>query len=104
MTAQEIETQVATAGWDRKWADYVIEHLRGVDSSELDTQYTTRTATPIGRYSERGTDLIEIVYGYQRLIDAEDGSEGIYLTVFAPKGGQQTEGHPDYAKFELTAG
>jgi hypothetical protein len=104
MTSQEIEGAVTSDGWSQEWADYAIEHLRGVDSSELDTQYTARTATPIGRYSERGTDLIEVVYAYQRLIDAEDGSEGIYLTVFAPKGGQATEGVPDYAKFELLSG
>ena len=27
-------------------------------------------------------ELIEIIYGYQRLINEEDGSEGIYCTVF----------------------
>ena len=42
-------------------------------------------------------DLVMVVYCYQRLIDEEDGSEGIYCTVFHP----QSEG---YAKHELLNG
>jgi hypothetical protein len=42
-------------------------------------------------------DLVMVVYGYQRLIDEEDGYEGIYCTVFHP----QAEG---YAKNELLNG
>jgi hypothetical protein len=42
-------------------------------------------------------DLVMVVYAYQRLIDEEDGSEGIYCTVFHP----MTE---DYAKHELLNG
>ena len=104
MTAQEVENAVATKGWDPAWAGYVIEHLRGVDTSELESQYTARNTSPLGRYTERESDLIEVVYAYQRLIDEDDGAEGIYLTVFCPKGGAATAGKPDHAVYELLSG
>jgi hypothetical protein len=47
--------------------------------------------------------LIEIVYGYQRLIDEEDGSEGIYQTIFH-KDFDGDGVNPSYAKFELMNG
>ena len=50
-------------------------------------------------------ELIEIVYGYQRLINEEDGSEGIYCTVFHKDfDGDDSTGTPGYAKFELLNG
>ncbi len=50
-------------------------------------------------------ELIEIVYGYQRLINEEDGSEGIYCTVFHKNfDGDDGTGTPGYAKFELLNG
>lgn len=104
MTAQEVESAVTTKGWDRKWADYVIKRLRGVDTSELESKYTSRNVSPLGRYTKRESDLIEVVYAYQRLIDEEDGAEGIYLTVFCPKGGAETDGAPDRASYELLSG
>jgi len=47
--------------------------------------------------------LVEICYAYQRLIDPEDGAEGIYCTVFHKEfsGNEQA---PGYAKFELLNG
>jgi hypothetical protein len=92
-TAQELEKKVATEGWDRKWVDNAIENLRGVDSNEMDT------ASDRGKQNDLSddNDLILVVYAYQRLIDEEDGSEGIYCTAFHPT----TEG---YAKHELLNG
>jgi hypothetical protein len=94
MTAQELEKKVATEGWDADWVENAIQTLRGKDSMYLDGEkLKTIDRLPI----TDDNDLVMVVYGYQRLIDEEDGSEGIYCTVFHPT----TEG---YAKHELLNG
>jgi len=94
LTAQELEKKVTNQGWDRDWVDNAIETLRGKDSMYLDGEKVkTQTRLPI----TDDNDLVMVVYAYQRLIDEEDGSEGIYCTVFHP----QTEG---FAKHELLNG
>lgn len=94
LTAQELEKKVTNEGWDRKWVDHAIANLRGKDSMYLDGEkLKTDTRLPI----TDDNDLVMVVYGYQRLIDEEDGSEGIYCTVFHP----QADG---YAKHELLNG
>jgi hypothetical protein len=94
LTAQELEKKVTNEGWDRKWVDYAITNLRGKDSMYLDGEKVkTETRLPI----TDDNDLVMVVYGYQRLIDEDDGSEGIYCTVFHP----QADG---YAKHELLNG
>jgi hypothetical protein len=94
LTAQELEKKVTNEGWDRKWVDNAIETLRGKDSMYLDGEKVkTQTRLPI----TDDNDLVMVVYAYQRLIDEEDGSEGIYCTVFHP----QTK---DFAKHELLNG
>jgi hypothetical protein len=94
LTAQELEKKVTNEGWDRDWVDNAIETLRGKDSMYFDGEKVkTQTRLPI----TDDNDLVMIVYAYQRLIDEEDGSEGIYCTVFHP----QTEG---FAKHELLNG
>jgi hypothetical protein len=94
LTAQELEKKVTNEGWDRKWVDNAIETLRGKDSMYLDGEKVkTQTRLPI----TDDNDLVMVVYAYQRLIDEEDGSEGIYCTVFHP----QTKG---FAKHELLNG
>jgi len=101
MTPQEIEQKVATEGWDREWADHVIENLRGQDSFKIDAEKSPiqfRSTQPV----TEDNDLIMVVYGYQRLIDPDDGSEGIYCTVFHPKT-SEADG-PQHAKFELLNG
>lgn len=92
-TAQELEKKVATEGWDKEWVDEAIEKLKGTDS--MDHQTASERAQQ--RDLDDDEDLIMVVYAYRRLIDEEDGSEGIYCTVF----------HPDaekYAKHELLNG
>jgi hypothetical protein len=86
-TAQELENKVVTDGWDADFVQYVIEKYRGVLT---DNAYEAE-------------ELIEIVYGYQRLIDREDGSEGIYCTVFH-KEFSGNDLAPGFAKFELLNG
>ena len=94
LTAQELEKKVTNEGWDEDWVNYAIENLRGKDSMYLDGEKQKNiTRLPI----TDDNDLVMVVYGYQRLIDEEDGSEGIYCTVFHPN----SEG---YAKHELLNG
>lgn len=94
LTAQELEKKVANEGWDEDWVDKAIDTLRGKDSMYYDGEkLKTDTRLPI----TDDNDLVMVVYAYQRLIDEEDGSEGIYCTVFHPA----TEG---YAKHELLNG
>ena len=94
LTAQELEKKVTNEGWDAKWVENAIQTLRGKDSYYLDGEkQKTLDRLPI----TDDNDLIMVVYGYQRLIDEEDGSEGIYCTVFHPT----TEG---FAKHELLNG
>jgi len=94
LTAQELEKKVANEGWDEDWVDNAIENLRGNDSMYYDGQKIKRSSIlPVLDENE----LVMVVYAYQRLIDEEDGSEGIYCTVFHPT----TDG---YAKHELMNG
>ena len=94
LTAQELEKKVTNEGWDEEWVDNAIDRLRGKDSMYLDGEkLKTVTRLPI----TDDNDLVMVVYAYQRLIDEEDGSEGIYCTVFHPA----TDG---YAKHELLNG
>jgi hypothetical protein len=95
LTAQELEKKVMSDGWDRDWVDHAIANLRGKDNHKMDGELSNRQAK-ISYYDKN--DLVMVVHAYQRLIDEEDGSEGIYCTVF----------HPDitdsYASHELLNG
>ena len=104
LTAQEVLSRVASDGWDPVWAKHVVEHLKGVNTYNLENVYGIR-GTSYARYRQQynASELVEVVYGFQRLIDHEDGSEGIYCTIFHPRfsGIGETIG---YAKFELLNG
>jgi hypothetical protein len=94
LTAQELEKKVTSEGWDEEWVDMAIDTLRGNDSMYYDGEKMKRSSImPVIDENQ----LVMVVYAYQRLIDEEDGSEGIYCTVFHP----DTEG---YAKHELLNG
>jgi hypothetical protein len=93
-TPQELEKKVTNEGWDEKWVEDAIEKVRGKDSYYLDGEkLKTIDRLPI----TDDNNLIMVVYGYQRLIDEDDGSEGIYCTVFHPD-------MPGFAKHELLNG
>ena len=104
MTAQEIDQKVTTDGWDADWAAYAIEHLVGVDSTKMVREYASGSNVTIGEYTTSQADVVEVVYSYRRLVDEEDGAEGIYRTVFAPNQGNVPMDAPDYAKHELLSG
>jgi hypothetical protein len=83
--------------------DYVIEHYRGVSIDSIEREQEGRRSISLTDNAYEAEELIEITYGYQRLIDQEDGSEGIYCTVFHREfeGNEMAQG---YAKFELLNG
>jgi hypothetical protein len=101
LTPQEIMLKVATEGWDEQWAEYVIEHFRGKSQPGVNDELSRGN---FARNSFAGeNDYIELVYCYQRLIDREDGAEGIYCTVFQPEYDGEQEA-PGYGKYELLSG
>ena len=104
LSVQEVLSRVVSDGWDESWAEYICSKYRGVNTYNLESVYGTRGLS-YTRYRQQynANELVEVVYGFQRLIDSEDGSEGIYCTVFHPKfsGTGDVKG---YAKFELLNG
>lgn len=84
-TAEQLRNFVRTEGWNEDWVEEAIRTCRG----HMITTVPDSTLQPISRsfiYIDRKimyTDLIGVVYGYQRLSD-EDGVPGIYLTIFNP--------------------
>ncbi len=81
-TAQELENKVLTDGWDEEFVDKVIENFRGVSINSVEREQEGRRSITQTDDIYEAEELIEIVHGFQRLIDPEDGSEGIYETVF----------------------
>jgi hypothetical protein len=70
---------------------------------DIEKQQEGRRSNLIQDYGYEAEELIELIYGYQRLIDPEDGSEGIYYTVFH-KQFSGNEDVPAYAIHELLNG
>jgi hypothetical protein len=102
-TPQELEQKVVTDGWDADFVAEMIENYRGVDVLDIEKQQEGRRSNLVQDYGYTAEELIELVYGYQRLIDPEDGSEGIYYTVFH-KQFSGNESAPAYAINELLNG
>ncbi|MHC4315981.1 MAG: hypothetical protein ACYSW3_26365, partial [Planctomycetota bacterium] len=102
-TPQELENKVTTDGWDADFVEHVIDKYRGVNVDSIEREQEGRRSLSLTDNAYEAEELIEIVYGYQRLIDKVDGSEGIYCTVFH-KNFDGNELAPGYAKFELLNG
>jgi hypothetical protein len=102
-TPQELQNKVATDGWDEDFVEHVIDKYRGTKIYSIEREKEGRRSISLSDNAYEAEELIEIVYGYQRLIDEEDGSEGIYCTVFH-KEFTGTADIPGYAKFELMNG
>lgn len=101
VTPQELENKIVTEGWDESFVELIIDRYRGVNIDTTEVEQEGRRL--LGSNSYEAEELIEIVYGYQRLIDKEDGSEGIYCTVFHREFSGDGD-VPGYAKFELLNG
>jgi hypothetical protein len=104
-TAQELENKIVTDGWDSDFVDHVIDKYRGVNIDSIEREQEGRRSTSLTDNAYEANELIELVHVYQRLIDPEDGSEGIYETVIHKDfDGDDGLGIPSYAKFELMNG
>ena len=104
-TAQELENKVVTDGWDEDFVSHVIEKYKGVNVDSIERENEGRRSTSLTDNAYEANELIELVHGFQRLIDPEDGSEGIYETIFHKEfSGDDGQGIPAYAKFELMNG
>jgi hypothetical protein len=104
-TAQELENKIVTDGWDSDFVDHVIDKYRGVNIDSIEREQEGRRSTSLTDNAYEAHELIELVHVYQRLIDPEDGSEGIYETVMHKDfDGDDGLGIPSYAKFELMNG
>ena len=104
-TAQELENKVVTDGWDEDFVAHVIEKYKGVNIDSIERENEGRRSTSLTDNAYEANELIELIHGFQRLIDPEDGSEGIYETIFHKEfSGDDGQGIPAYAKFELMNG
>lgn len=104
LSVQEVLSRAASDGWDMEWCKHVVENFRGVNTYNLENVYGSR-GNSYSRYRQQynASELVEVIYGFQRLIDADDGSEGIYATIFHPKF-TGIAGIKGYAKHELLNG
>jgi len=104
-TAQELENKVVTDNWDEDFVEHIISHYRGVNIDSIEREQEGQRSTSLTDNAYEANELIELVHSYQRLVDPEDGSEGIYETVFHKAfDGDDARGIPGYAKFELMNG
>lgn len=102
-TPQEILSKVQSEGWDKDWAEYAIEHARGVQTTSLSGQYGSSFLHLETKGNAEVRDLIDVVFTYEKLIDEEDGACGIYLTIWSPEFGGDGD-VPPYAKRTLLSG
>lgn len=104
-TAQELENKVITDGWDQDFVQYMIENYRGVNIDSIEREQEGRRSISLTDSAYEADELVEIVHCYQRLVDPEDSSEGIYETVIHKDfDGNEGLGIQSYAKFSLMNG
>ena len=104
-TAQDLQNKVSTDVWDQNFVEHVIENFSGVNINSLEREQEGRRSISLTDDAYEAEELIEIIHGYQRLIDEDDKSEGIYETVFHESfSGDAGLGIQAYAKFDLLNG
>jgi len=98
-TAEQLRGFVNTAGWDDAWVEAAIKTCKGTQITLTNNEYNQPISRSFMYQQQNFTDLIGVVYAYQRLSD-EDGYTGLYLTIFNPR--LAPDGEQDgYAKFGL---
>ena len=104
-TVQELKNKVSTDEWDEEWVDHIIEHFKGVNIDSIEREQEGRRSISLTDNAYEAEELIEVIHGYQRLIDRDDNSEGIYETVFHREfSGDEGLNIRGFAKFELMNG
>lgn len=99
LTAEQLRSYVNTAGWDESWVENAIETCKGKLITLTNNEYNQPISRSFMYQEQRFTDLIGVCYAYQRLSD-EEGTPGIYCTIFNPQLTPSTD-HDGYAKFGL---
>lgn len=103
-TVQELEGKVKTDGWDEDFVDQVIKKHAGVDFFSIENNEESIRNIDYST-SHKADELVEIIHVYQRLVDPDDGAEGIYETVVHKTYcGDDAIGIKPYAKRELLNG
>jgi hypothetical protein len=82
-TAEQLRAMVQTDGWDEEWVEQAIQKQRGKLITISPSEYLQPISRSFVYTQQRFTDRIGVVYAYQRLSD-EDGTPGIYCTIFHP--------------------
>jgi hypothetical protein len=93
MTEMEIRSQAAQYEWSEEFVNQAVS-VAGLRTNFHDPNILP-AATLINYQINRNMHLIEVVYAYSRLIN-EDGTQGIYCTIFCPRAGSDI-----YASHEL---
>lgn len=83
-TAEQLRSFVNTSGWDSDWVEQAIKTCKGSQITQTQNEYNQPISRSFMYQQENFTDLIGVVFAYQRLSD-EDGYSGLYLTIFNPK-------------------
>lgn len=100
---EQLRSFVKTDGWNPVWVEKAITQCRGQILTISPGQYQQPLSRSFVYTQQRFTDLIGVVFAYQRLSD-EDGVPGCYLSIFNPMlaATNDSEGEqPGYAKFTL---
>lgn len=98
-TAEQLRGYVNTAGWDKGWVEQAIKTCKGKYLNVGQQQYMQPVSRSFIYNQQPASDLIGVVYAYQRLSD-EDGVPGLYCTIFNPGLPPDAE-QPGYAKSGL---
>ena len=102
-SAEQLRGFGNTDGWDKVWVEKAIETCKGKILTISPSEYQQPMARSFVYTQQRFSDLIGVVYAYQRLSD-EEGIPGIYLTIFNPYLAPSKDAagdNPGYAKFGL---
>ena len=101
-TPQELENKILTDDWDEDFVQNVIQRYSGVNQDSIENEQGIRRNDGLRESTYEANDLVEIIHCFQRLIDPDDGAEGIYRTIFHRELGSSADSQ--YAKFELMNG
>jgi len=99
-SAEQLRSFAANDNWDSDWVDAAISTCRGKYLTPMVNEFSRTHSRSFNYLQEQMSDLIGVVYAYQRLSD-EDGVPGIYLTIFTPLMGTEGQDHRGYAKHGL---
>lgn len=87
MTAEQLQDAVGSRGWDKRWAEAVIEGAKGAATTlggAVNKNWVNRRADQPGRLGLDTSELYEVVHAFERRADPVTGVPGIYIIIFSP--------------------